>query len=310
MSGIKENLEKWDISWTEEISKPKLIPYFDDEIEEQYKTNNLLVPEVLIKSNSIIWKNNESNDKLIIEFFKDGYVSFDKTTDNKNHYYFLYNLLDDTFELKKIDSQNLRILKNKMYTIIENDSIKEIHEDDKSQRRIKYITHPIERTSEVTELFLQNGIIKRCNLDFRTHKATGKITGTYSLKILSRYGRKLLSLSFITRNGIREKDFSSELLDANPKLYYELKNDHLTKGLLNEIIETAIPIINKNAEENKRPYIYNNDIIGKLGNAEEEALTLMKEIKGEIPGPNLEEKIDEFTTKYDKSKEKTKINSN
>ena len=169
---------------------------------------------------------------------------------------------------------------------------------------INYTTPIIDNSSISIDMKLNSqDEIERCYIDFRTHKSNGKINGLYILRITPQKQHDKLKLKFISRKGNKQEDLKEE-----KELLSTTIEESLTLELIDELIRKIILIINNKARSYKKQSISleNENIIQNINNSQIQAINFIKQIKGEIPLPHLEEILEKFIDDNSKNKNDNK----
>lgn len=314
INGTEKNLIDWKQYWMQQINLRNhrdLSWVIDEPLLEEYDKGTIPLEEIFYKADSIYWYGIESNKSIRnISFNRNGNISLDKRSKDYNgiHYSISYHILTDgfVFHTANLINHNYLVLdENDYYTQIKTNNIK-IHTSKETKKKtINYVSPVINKSSISIELVLnENNEIERCHVDFRTHKGNGKINGLYALRINPGYYKEF-SLNYISRNGIKEQNFVYSL---PIHLFEEIISRGLTFELVNEMINESIKIIKLKAMLKHRQSIniegtYN---ISYVIDIEKQIIDFIKQIKGEIPLPHLQENIEKFIETYSKDKEQLK----
>lgn len=83
-----------------------------------------------------------------------------------------------------------------------------------------------------------------------------------------------------------------------------MKRSQIIIELIDELIRKVIPIVNNRAKSHKKHSISptNETIISNLIDSEAQVINYIKQIKGEIPLPHLQENLEKFINEHDISK--------
>lgn len=320
MSEAEQNLVKWKQCWTQRFDFCGFNDYhylFDEQLMQEYGDGTIPLSEIFYKAESVLWDDiNSTKSKRSINFERNGQIHFTKSSKDfgKNTYEFLYNILRDGFNLKKVDwrkNASLEIDENNVWTRIKSDNLKVVNLKEEKIKKVQYKSPVVNNSSIVLELYInEQNEIERCYVDFRTHrnsrKNKGKINGIYALRILSKYN--ICTLNFISRKGLRYNNFADELSEEDEQLYTTILNGNLTLELIDELIKKMIPIVNRKAFSKSKPIIAtdNETIVSNACEMETEAINYVKQIKGEIPLPHLQENLEKFIEEYDIKKNNAK----
>ena len=314
INGTEKNLIDWKQYWFQQINLRNhrdLSWKIDEPLLEEYDKETISLDELFYKADSIYWYGIESNKSIRnISFNKDGHIYLDKFSKNYDgiHYSIDYYVLNDgfVFRTSNFSNKNYFVLdENNYYTQIKTNNIK-IHTSKETKKKtINYVSPTINKSSISIELILdENSQIERCHIDFRTHKSRNKINGLYALRIRPGYYNDF-SLNYISRDGIKEQNFVYSLPIT---LFEGIISSGLTFELVNEIINESIKIIKLKAMLKHRQSVniegtYN---ISYIMDIEKQIIDFIKQTKGEIPLPHLQENIEKFIETYSKDKVETK----
>jgi len=305
----EKNLLDWKQNWTQKFelsSYPNLDCEFDAGLIKEYENGTVTLNEFFNKSNSLSWLGIDSNKSTRkIKFDRTGYIFFEKNSKSINgiHYNFEYSILNNDFKLKKFGWRNEKPLEvdvnNYYYTDIKFNNLSILHHKGTNRKIIKYISPIINSSSVEVELTLEDNQIEKCYVDFRTHKGNGKVNGLYALRIVPFYNK--CTLNFISRDGYRDGDISQKFAETNEELYSSIFNDNLTLEKIDEIIKQILPIINKRAVTTSKKILDDKNalVISNIMDIESQAFDFIKQIKGEIPLPSLQQRLEAFVTEND-----------
>lgn len=283
---------RYDISW--EIDKPLL---------DEYAEGTISLEEIFYKADSIYWYNIKSKKAIrSIGFNRDGHIYLNKRFFD-GMYSINYYIQNDgfVFHTENQDNHNYLVIdENNYYTQIKTNNIK-IHTSKETKKKtINYVSPTKNNSSISIELILdKNNQIERCHIDFRTHKGNGKINGLYALRIYPRFNK--ITLNYISRNGYKGRSLE-DLLET-----YWYKESHpieLPFEFINEIINQSEMVINQVSFVHQKQKIdldklYN---ISYIMDIEKQIIDFIKQTKGEIPLPHLQENIEKFIETYSKDK--------
>lgn len=305
----EKNLIDWKQFWMQRINlrnRDDLSWKIDEPLLEEYKKGTIPLQEIFYKADSIYWYGIESNKSTRnITFNRNGqiYLGKESKDDDGIHYSIDYYVLNDgfVFHTENNANNNYFVLdENPYYTQIKTNNIK-IHTSKETKRKtINYVSPMVNNCSISIELVLdENDTIEKCHIDFRTHKGNGKINGLYALRIEPRFNK--LTLNYISRNGYKGPSLEDFL---QIKSLIKIKPGKLTFELINEIIKESIIVIKQMAALTQRQTInlesdYN---VAYLLDVEKQIIDFIKQTKGEIPLPHLQENIEKFIETYSKDK--------
>ena len=310
INGTEKNLIDWKQYWMQQINfynHRDLSWNIDESLLEKYNKGTISLEEIFYKADSIYWYNIKSKKNIrSIGFNRDGHIYLNKRFFDGT-YSINYYIQNDGFVFHAENQTNhnyLVVNENDYYTQIKTNNIK-IHTSKETKKKtINYVSPVINNSSISIELVLnENNEIERCHVEFRTHKGNGKINGLYALRIYPRFNK--LTLNYIGRNGYRGPSLE-DLLEI--KSLIKIKPGKLTFELINEIIKESIIVIKQMAGLTQRQIInlegpYN---ISYLMDIEKQIIDFVKQTKGEIPLPHLQENIDKFIETYSKDKAEVK----
>lgn len=290
IKSCEDTLISWKQTWWQEIQHRTLDDFhllFDnDDIE---------------KSDEMF---NKASSFSLVDYIRDRNVTFDidghvifskKIKENDSTCEFTYNVRKDGFKLKTLD---FLLEDNHSYTkiITPNEEIRKSKE--KGTKKITYKSSIVDKSSIYAEVKLDgNDDIDKCYIDFRTHRNNGKINGMYLIRINNR--DKKFSFSYRTRKG--------DICKYDDNIYYD--DENLSMDTLKDRIEFFIDTINS-CYRNGRGAISSKIDISTLVNTrktEKDVINFMKQIKGAIPLPYLQEQIDKFILEYSNSKKDDKV---
>ncbi len=320
MRNTEQNLINWGQYWWQEFEMCRDNDrnyFFDDNLIKEYNNGTIPYNEYFYKANAVIWNDiNSLRSIRNIRFERNGQIYFKKEEkeSKKNSYEFQYNVTKDGFNLKKIVSRkntDLEINENSDFTAIRFGNLKVIYFKENKIKKIQYKSRVENNSSIFLEIYINNqGEIERCNIDFRTHKNSRekyeKISGIYALRILPKENK--FTLNFINRKGLKSSNFACELFKEDEQLFKEILNGNITLELIDELINKGILVINRKAISNNKSTISvcNEPIILSCCEMQKDAINYVKQIKGEIPLPQLQENLEKFIEEYDFKKEDAK----
>lgn len=311
-------LTDWGQSWWQDIDDYELHYDFDSELISEIDKGSITLPELFSKVETLLWTSiNSAKSSRSITFSRNGNVEFSKSSHywkNGIDYEFTYNILSDNFHLKSIirngsKKESLDIDENSYFTNIKTNQLNVLHSKEGKRKRINYTSPVIDNSSIAIELWTdEQNEIESCYVDFRTHKNNGKINGLYALRIAPQRYYDKFSIRFISRKGDRYRDFSEEISKSDEELLSTIVDGKITIELINELIRKVIPIINNRANSYKKQSIstMNETIISNLTNSKTKAINFVKQIKGEIPLPHLQENLEKFIIEHDINKKDNK----
>lgn len=318
VSRTEKSLTDWGQSWWQSIGSHELYYDFDLELMSEIDKGTITLPELFSKVETLLWtKINSAKSSRSISFSRNGNIKFSKNShdwENGIDYEFAYNILSNSFSLKSKShkdskKQSLDIDENSYFTNIKTEQLNILHFKEGKRKRINYTTPVVDNSSIAIELWTdEQDEIKSCYVDFRTHKNNGKINGLYALRITPQRYYDKISIRFISRKGNRYRDFSEEISKNEEELFSTIVDGKLTIELIDELIRKVIPIVNNKANIYKKQSIstMNETIISNLMDSETQAINFVKQIKGEIPLPHLQENLENFIVEHDKSKKDDK----
>ncbi len=290
----EDTLVSWKQTWWQEIQHTSLenLHYlFDDDYLVDIK---IPLDEMFNKVDTVTWPNINSNtNEREIIFTMDGDVNFSKRPKKDGTFYkFKYNVRKDGF---KLNTSDFLLEDNDIYTKVRTSNEEIIKSKEKDIKTITYKSGVVDKSSIYAEvIFDNNDDIDKCYIDFRTHRNNGKTNGMYLIRINNK--DKNFSFSYRSRKG--------NICKYIDNIYYD--DERLSMDTLKNRIEFFIDVINS-CYRNGRQFISTNIDINDLVNTEKYVIEFMKQIKGEIPLPYLQEQIDKFILEYSKSKKDDKV---
>lgn len=314
VSKTEKCLTDWRQSWWQSIGDDELHYLFDLELMNAIDKGTVTLPELFNKVETLLWtKIDSAKSTRSIIFSRNGQIEFSKNSrDLKNgiDYEFIYNILSDSFNLKSKSRTDLKkttldIEENSYFTNIKTSQLNILRSKENKRKKINYISPVIENSSISMELWTdEQNEIESCYVDFRTHKSNGKINGLYALRIAPQRYYDSFSIRFISRKGSRYRDFSGEISENEEELISTIVDGKITIELIDELIRKVIPIVNNRANNYKKQSIstMNETIISDFIDSEIQAINFVKQIKGEIPLPHLQENLEKFIVEYDKNR--------
>ncbi len=285
------------------ISLEKLL--FEMNSLEKYLTEcGLNWTKKLKKENSdIIYEFTQINkDHRVITFKRDGNIELSNT----NTYNIIYNVLTGTLKVENWPSKTTISKKNNAIEITSETNTEKVSIAHFNNTKKISLIERINRDSSILLDLIEDkeGNIKKCNIDFRTHKGNQKINGTYALRIKG--GNYPLSLKSIDRHGYQTMDFSG-LLGIDEQTLTEIKNGNITNEIVENIATTTSAVINVMSMKNGRkhiPYKYDSINIESIREKETEIINYLRQIETEIPVQGMKNIIEETTKKYGEKEKK------
>lgn len=306
-------LSNWNALVTEEFEKEDSHSYEYDEFVDKELFNKIesseeTIPEVFIKNKSITWYIDTNNCFRKIIFNRDGLIELYKSNIKcDNSYNIIYNSVKEEIIIPKNNDNSITIKNNLI-------NISEKSEDEKfslthfnNSKKITF-TKQINKDSSILLEIIEDkeGNIKKCNIDFRTHKGNKKINGVYALRITP--GNRGVSLKSIDRHGFQTLDFSG-LLNIDSDVLNQIKNGNISNQIIEDIINVTIPVINEMSLKLKRkhiPHNYGMISVDGIRNKEIDSLKYIKHIRDEIPIKTVRDIIRKTENNYDRKSTKTK----
>lgn len=293
IKGTINNLAEWNCYWNEDLEMKSLEDFgiVDKELLLDIKEGNIPYEEIFNKVDSIHWSNiTTKKSNRFISFNSNGEVSLTKTKKDSSYqeYEIIYNVLNKFFSFKK-DNTLLEETEHDIY--LETPNIDITRDKITGEKRVYYNTDIDNNCSMNFELFLdENDKVKKCNIDYRTHKNNGKINGIYTIRINPK--EMMSKITYITRKGIK-----TDIAKINNDMYFY---GMPTISDLEEIALSALEIINVRAQtEGKKTIdIDTNRLISKYSFIEADEVRKINELKGEIPLPHLIDIFDTFVERY------------
>lgn len=314
IKGTEQNLLAWKQNWTQDIRDTEYGMYlfdhfFDKEMIDRLKSGTLPIDEMFYKINKIEFNDIRSkNNERYIEFNSDGKIKLKKRSKNYidgKYYSYDYNVCSSWFIFNDYSSlhKNIIVHDNGLWTEIRlADNINMKYFKDKGERLYTYIGPNINNSSVKVEIRTDiNNNIKKCYVDFRTHKngRKGKVNGTYALRI--RKETNCYKLNFLSRSGDRYWSIFESLNELDSNLYSQTIHDDLTPELLDKLIIMLIEVVNRDANkiDRKNTYCPSEKIVSNMFNTYPYAINYLKELKGEIPLPHLSDIVEQFIKRQD-----------
>lgn len=314
IKGTEQNLLTWKQNWSQDIRNTEYGMYlfdhfFDKEMIDRLKNGTLPIDEMFYKINKIEFNDIRSkNNERYIEFNSDGKIKLKKRSKNYidgKYYSYDYNVCSSWFIFNDYSSldKNIIVHDNGLWTEIRlADNINMKYFKDKGERLYTYIGPNINNSSVKVEIRTDiNNNIKKCYVDFRTHKngRKGKVNGTYALRI--RKETNCYKLNFLSRSGDRYWSIFESLNELDSNLYSQTIHDDLTPELLDKLIKMLIEVVNRDGNKNNRRKIYcpSEQIVSNMFNVYPYAINYLKELKGEIPLPHLSDIVEQFIKSQD-----------
>lgn len=283
---------------------------FDRQLMEEYDNGTISLPELFFKAEYLSWVGiNSHHSRREICFSRSGRVTFSKDSKNSSglNYEFDYSLLNNNFRFNTyaFNQRPIEINGNSYFTNIQSGNIDVLYIKENKRKKIKYTSPIVNRSSIAMELWYnEKNQLERCYIDFRTHKGNNKINGLYELRIVPGYFSRF-SLNYTSRDGYKGVDFV-HLLPTN--LFCAIIPGELTIQLVDQIINESISIINHMARvKHKQTITSQGDCIAStIADIEKQSIEIIKQIKGEIPLPHLQEIIEKFIQENNKIKNEEK----
>ena len=316
IKATEKNLIDWGQSWWQSIGEHELFYDFDIDLMKEIDNGTITLEELFNKVKELGWSGISSSKSVRnISFQRNGEIVFSKDSPDYEkgiNYTFKYNVLSDRFSLKShigLTGEELDIDEDKYFTNIKTDKLNILNVKETGKKRINYIS-PNENNSSIAIELWENekNDIERCYVDFRTHKNNGKINGVYALRIASERTYNKFSIRFLSRKGDRYRDFSKDISENEQELFSTIIDGKLTVELIDELITKVIPVINKKANIYKKQSILlsNESLVSNIVDNEKQTIDFVKQIKGEIPLPHLQENLEKFVAENDKNKKGSK----
>ena len=301
-------------SWKQIVCNHEFDNDFDLELISEINKGTITLPELFSKVETLLCTEiNNTESSRSITFSRNGNIKYSNiyhNLENKIDYEFAYNILSNSFKLKSKSckgskQERLNIDENSYFTNIKTNQLNILHCKGNKRKRINYTSPVIDNSSISIELWTnEQNEIASCYVDFRTHKKNGKVNGLYALRVApQRYDDKF-SIRFISRKGGKYRDFFEEISKNEEELFSAIVDGNLTIELIDELIRKVIPIVNNRAKNHKKHSISptNETIILNLIDSEAQVINYIKQIKGEIPLPHLQENLEKFINEHDISK--------
>ena len=242
-------------------------------------------------------------------FSRNGDIEFEKSPNyniNGTDYQIKYNVLNKGFDLKSVDEEDnpLLIVKDRNnYTQIEmnnKDNFK-LHINKDDINNIRYISPTDDNSSIKVDLWVSWENIKMCNIEFRLHEYNDDVIVSYSLRIKPNDEQNKYSIKFISRDDRKTEDFDQDVLQTNKQIFEEIIDGPLTAELIDKIIEKVIPIVNRRTNKygSKSVLEPSVTIVSDIFDIKRQVVDFVKQIKGEIPLPYLQENLENFIIEND-----------
>lgn len=312
----------WGLYWTQRLVPTTdvcdLWSPFNNELMNSLDKGTNSREELFYKITKVNWENiRSSSSTRNISFSRDGQIYFSKSPNKNNgiNYTFDYNVLGSGFSLRAIDLKAEEALSVNVDSICSKIQIGELETTNlngKANRKISCVTPIVNNSSIALEIWIdEEGYIEKCYIDFRIHKNNGSVKGIYALRIVEELAA--FSLTCISRKGNKSKNLIYELIDQNDELFDEVLKSKISIDLLDELVRNIIPIINRLIAKRKELSVSethfsesSKSIINDINESEKWAINFIKEIKGEIPLPILQERVEDFVSMRDKKKKQDK----
>lgn len=287
IKSCEDTLVSWKQTWWQEIQHRTL-----DDFHLLFDNDDIEKSDDMFNKSSSFSLVDYTRDRNVT-FDIDGHVSFSKKIkENDSTCEFTYNVRKDCF---KLETSDFLLEDNQSNTKIITPNEELIKSKEKGTKKITYKSGIVDKSSIYSEIRLDdNDDIDKCYIDFRTHRNNGRINGMYLIRINNR--DKSFSFSYRTRKG--------DICKYIDNIYYD--DERLSMATLKNRIEFFRDAINR-CYRNGRGAISSNIDITDLSNTEKDVVNFMKQIKGEIPLPYLQEQIDKFILEYSKSKKDDKV---
>ena len=288
IKSCEDILTSWHQGWRQDVYYDNYLSKASLSLYDYLSRGDVPPTDTVYGFKGINWSIMSNNNIRDITFNADGSIKFCKLSkiNFANKYEFNYNLLDNGFCIK---SNRMSIIDNDVYTEIKAPNAEMFKLKDKDVKKIIYKSEIVDKSSIYTEVLLNNkNKIKKCSIEFRTHKGNNKINGRYA--VIFNPKDEWFDFLYITRKG---KKYGRECL------YY---GDELTLLSLENRIESFKDIINTYYAKERHIAATIN-----IGDIERDAINFMKEIEGEIPLPYLKDQIDKLILEYGNSKNNDKV---
>ena len=303
-------LNEWHQSWWHDYGLKNHSCFSDEhdkDLIDALTNGTISLSELFYKVHQLRFGDVQSNNAVrTFTFNDDGNIKFTKHSKSRHgiSYEFDYNIKRGKtgFDFKTLPFSNFNL---KINETASSTNIKTSNSNifiDKLQGLTRHTIPINDKLSIVVEIHrnLFNDI-ERCYIDIRTHKTNGKINGIYALRYRNDYDDiEDLRLEYITRKGYKH-DLTYELTTNDmSKVFYSNNEDKMTT-----MLEIAIPIIIIHLHEKKNLNISldNLNLTNIINNTQKEVIDFLKQIKGEIPLPTLEEYLNNFIASYDRKEE-------
>ena len=255
---------------------------FDD---EYLVDRDIPIDEMFNKVDTVTWSNiNSKTSEREITFDVDGDVSFSKRSKNPNgsSYSFDYNVLREGFKLR---SGEFSLLNSKNDVEVRNSNLEISKDKEEDKVSIKYISPVVNNCSLFVQALIKDNLVEKCYVDYRVHKTNGKIKRMYLLR--EKEGD--YTVNYRTKKGDVSRIYSGSI--------FEGKDIESVDSLMNKTTDVVSYI-----DENAFPYTTLSYLINSV-----DVIDMLKNIKGEIPLPYLQEQIENFISLYGYSKDNGKV---
>ena len=285
IKSCENTLVSWKQTWWQKLQHTSLdnLHYlFDD---EYLVDRDIPMDEMFNKVDTVIWSNiNSSTSEREITFNVDGDVSFSKRAKNPNgnSYKFSYNVLREGFKLR---SGEFSFFNSKNDVEVRNSNLEISKDKEEDKVSIKYISPVVNNCSLFVQALIRDNLVEKCYVDYRVHKTNGKIKRMYLLR--EKAGDYVVN--YRTKKGDVSKIYGGSIFDG--------KNIESVDSLMNKTIDAVSYI-----DENAFSYTTISDLINSV-----DIIDMLKNIKGEIPLPYLQEQIENFISEFEYIKENGKV---
>ena len=292
IKNCEDTLVSWRQTWLqslEHVDYSDLHYLYDEnhlnEMGIPKKYMDVPIDEMFNKVDTVTWSNiNSKTSEREITFNVDGDVRFSKRTKNPNgnSYKFSYNVLRDGFKLK---SGEISFLNSKNNIEVKNPNLEISKDKEENKVSIKYISPVVNNRSLFVQALIRDNLVEKCYVDYRIHKMNGKIKRMYLL----RENAGNYNVNYRTKKGDVSRIYGGFIPSG--------KDIESVNALMDKTTDAVNYI-----DENAFSYTTISDLINCV-----DIIDLLKNIKGEIPLPYLQEQIENFISEFEYIKENGKV---
>ncbi len=280
--------------WSENLNFD-YVSYLDDDLTCESQ-NIYLLEESFYSRKKVKWLlNDTTKNKRSIVFSDDGFISFLKQSnkDDKLSYQITANVTSPGFSMNKSDTE-INVGENG-YTIYKDKVL--VNGDYNKNKSYIYRNRGINSSLEL-EIKLSDKILDSFNLKFLTLDKMGKVTGYYIFNV--DLVNNLYNFTFNSNDN--EVDLIPLLKNEDKVLLFNLKRGYLPIEKLEKTMQRIVKIINNYAKNNGLALINYENLrsIEDILNIEDKGINDLKEIKGEILVPLIQNRVIDFLNNRDK----------